>query len=132
MITEVVVFDGVALVVPVISGRPMEFLQKTFNKYPPRCGPGPGFGNIVVPDTMLGLPVSVPCHIHDVMWEVCEATWGGFHYSNSVLLHNLLTVIKERSDSCVLEHLRNYRAVTYYNAVDTIGAGVFWGIKGEK
>jgi len=92
------------------------------------CGPGE-FGDKFVPDTMWGLRVSAACYVHDFMWSVCEPTWSEFHYSNSVFLHNLLSIIEVNGG--FLKYLRSYRAVTYYMAVDT-AFKVFWANKGAN
>jgi hypothetical protein len=59
---------------------------------------------------------------------VVEATWAGFHQGNSMFLHNNLAIITARS-RFPLKQLRAYRAVTYFNAVDTVGAKYFWDDK---
>jgi hypothetical protein len=131
METKNITFDGVPLIVPVISGALMEFLQDTFKGYPSKCGAGEGIGDKIVPETVFGLPISPVCHIHDTMFDIAEATWQDFHQANSVFLHNILSTIRHKSNNSVMEHIRNYRAVTFYNAVDTIGGSVFWDLKAE-
>jgi hypothetical protein len=110
----------------------MEFLHDTFKGYPSKCGAGEGVGDIIVPETIIFLPISAVCHIHDTCWDIAEASWKDFHQSNSIFLHNILAAIKYKSSSIILEHLRNYRAITYYNAVDTIGSKFFWKCKHEQ
>lgn len=125
-------FDEVPLLVPVINDTFMEFLQDKFEDYPSKCGAGQGLGDLIVPETIFGLPISPVCHIHDTMFEIADATWEDFHYANSIFLHNILSTIQCKSESVILEHLRNYRAVTFYNAVDTLGKNVFWSLKRQQ
>lgn len=91
------------------------------------CGPGKGIGDLAIPDTIYLLKVTAACFVHDFMWRVCDNTWADFHRSNSVFLHNLLAIIFQHGGW--LRHLRCYRAVTYYTAVDTGLAPVFWAMK---
>jgi lysozyme len=132
METKLVLFSGVPLVIPVIFGTPMEFAKPSFCDYPSKCGAGVGIGDIIVPETMYGLSVSPACDIHDAMWDIAEPSWIEFHQSNSIFLSNILSIIHHRSSSITLEHLRNYRAVTYYNTVNTIGSKIFWKLKKEQ
>lgn len=129
MITKEIYFDGVPLIVPIISGIQMEFLKLSFEGYPSRCGAGQGLGDLIVPEKIWGLSITPSCHIHDTMWDIAEPTWADFHSSNSIFLHNILSIIQYRSSSSILEHFRNYRAMSYYNAVDTVGANIFWKLK---
>jgi len=100
-----------------------------------KCGAGNGIGDRLVPETIFWLRVTLACYIHDYMWELSDATWKDFHHSNAVFLSNLITIILKMSAPNkvnVLKILRMYRAVTFFNAVDTIGAGIFWESKGEN
>lgn len=125
MDTKVILIENVPLVVPV-GYKPPAWLLKDF---PRCCGAGDGVGSIVVPETMWGLNVSAACHIHDFSWEVAAASWSDFHQSNSMFLRNIISIIRHKSANHIMRVLRNYRAVTYFNAVDEIGSKVFWGIK---
>lgn len=70
-----------------------------------------------VPDTLWGLCITPVCHIHDVMCiqsktpEDCELT-------NKLFLENMMAHIKQNSN-WFMAIVRNYRAMTYYNAVQT-------------
>lgn len=132
MHTKEIIFGGVPLVVPDFGGAQIEFPYDTFEGFGSYCGAGKGVGDLVVPEKILFLSISVACFIHDISWDAAGPTWSDFHQTNSMFLHNILSIIKHRSHSTILEHLRNYRAVTYYNAVDTVGARVFWNIKEEQ
>ena len=121
--------EGIDFVVPVhlraaLPDTPLASL-------PAACGAGNGIGQAAVPETLWGLRITPACFIHDQSWLVADPTWADFHQANSMFLHNILAIIRARSRSIFLEHLRNYRAVTFYNAVDTVGALVFRELKGE-
>jgi hypothetical protein len=122
-------FDSVPLVAPVINGIPLEFPYKTFEEFTSYCGAGQGLGDIIVPERIFGLKISPACYIHDVSWEIADASWTEFHQTNSIFLNNILEIIRYKSSSWILEHIRNYRAITYYNAVNTIGTKLFWATK---
>lgn len=125
MDTKLIELDGVTLVVPK-NYRPPCFKLKDF---PDSCGAGKGIGQILVPETFYGLRCAAACHIHDFSWEVAEATWTDFHESNYMFIRNLITIIEAGSSSSALKALRVYRAASYFNAVDTVGASIFWGMK---
>lgn len=134
MKTVPVMFDGSELIVPLMelndgSAVPLQFPYDTFEEFTSFCGAGSGIGDIIVPESIFGIKVSPVCYIHDIMWQMAEPSWRDFHHSNSVMLHNLLTVVHDKSANRFMEHLRNYRVVTFYNAVDTIGEPIFWASK---
>ena len=89
------------------------------------CGSGDGLGEKLVPDTIWGLKISLACFVHDDMFERGEGDWKVFHQSNSVFLKNIISLIHAYSKSFILKHLRLYRAISYYNAVDVFGRSSF-------
>lgn len=117
--------ETVSLLAPVNLEFPYEFVTD-FDSY---CGAGDGFGDNIVPDKIWGIPVSPACFIHDYMWKYAEPSWRDFHHSNSIFLHNLNELIRSQSKSTILKKFRMYRAVSYYNAVDSVGSKVFWAGK---
>lgn len=129
MKTVEIVFDGCKLLVPLVEGEPLQMPHDSFDDFRGYCGAGQGIGDALVPETFWGLRMSVGCFIHDCCWAISEASWKDFHHSNSVFLHNLNSIVETQSKW--LKHLRLYRCVTYYNAVDTIGAAIFWNMKGR-
>lgn len=131
METVQIFLEEVPLIVPVVRCAPLEIPYKTFNEFPTYCGAG-GSGDKIVPDRILGLSVSAPCFIHDNCFELAEANWNDFRIANSVFITNLLSVIRWRSDSVALSHLRNHIAIDYYDMVDTVGAVCFWTLKQEQ
>lgn len=131
MKTTVTLFDTIPLVVPVFgeSDLPLRFPYQTLESFGSYCGAGPGLGDKIVPEQIFGLKISPACYVHDVMYEVALPCWGEFHQANSVFLHNLLAIIEMRSANRLIASLRRYRAMTFYNAVDTLGAAAFWAVK---
>lgn len=116
----------------IIAPEGIEFPSCFIDGFRSYCGAGRGIGDLVVPEKMYGLKVSPACFVHDKMWEMSKATWEDFHLSNGVFLTNLISIIESQSKNVVLKHLRLYRAVSYFNAVDTIGAKIFWKEKNEE
>lgn len=98
--------------------------------FPTFCGAGAGIGDMLVPESAWGLKLSSVCFIHDLSWAVAAATWAEFHQANTMMLYNTLRLIMVKSKT-PLKQLRSYRAVTYFNAVDTFGADCFWSDKEE-
>ena len=119
---------SVALVAPTDFLIPSEHVEN----YDSYCGSGRGIGDLIVPDRIWGIPVSPACAIHDEVWDKAPATWEAFHSSNSIFLRNLISLITVQSKSGILKRIRLYRAVTYYNAVDSLGKNVFWGLKRKQ
>ncbi len=115
--------------VPLIAPTDITLPGSFVKLFPACCGAGDGIGNLIVPETIWGVPISPACFVHDKMWGKAAPTWEAFHHSNSVFLTNIIAHIQKQSSSKFLEHIRMYRAVTYYNAVNTLGASVFWGLK---
>lgn len=128
MQAEEFILDGVPLLKPVGLIIPYTKIED----FPDCCGAGNGIGTILVPDTMYGLRVSPACYIHDYDFDKMPPTWEAFHIANSRFLHNLISIIQYTSDSNILRHVRLYRCVSYYNAVDSIGVRIFWGIKNRQ
>lgn len=116
-------------VIPLVTLKDLDWPAPNVELFGDYCGAGTGIANTLVPETIWGIKISPACFIHDVMWERAEPTWADFHHSNSVFWHNINTLVMEQSKSKTLGRLRLYRAVTYYNAVDSIGASIFWRMK---
>lgn len=127
METRSLTVENVELIVPafLLEYWPHHIL---LNDFPSFCGVGSGFGDAVIPDTNYGLSMSPLCFIHDISWAIAEPSWADFHQSNSMFMHNQLALITNRS-RFPLRQLRSYRAVSYFNAVDTVGAAIFWAEK---
>lgn len=89
------------------------------------CGPG-GIGDFLVPDTVWGLSIRPACEIHDYMYADGR-TWDDKRLADKVFLANMSSIIKARTRSRLLLHLRLLRARTYYRAVRDFGALSFHG-----
>lgn len=129
METKVVEFDKIKLIAPVVNSRPIKLVYPSYDKMPSYCGAGKGFGDFIVPDTAYFLKISAACFYHDLCWDFAKPTWEEFHTSNSIFLSNINSIIKTKSTNAFFAHMRYYRAVTYFNAVDSIGAYYFWKLK---
>ena len=121
--------EGINLVMP--DRLIMDWPDMPLDALPDSCGAGSGIGNLIVPETIFRLRVTPACFIHDFCWQIADASWADFHQSNSIFLHNLLAIIQARS-GMIMRAIRNYRAVTYYNAVDLIGQNIFWDEKNKQ
>ena len=125
MKTQILWIEELPLVAPTGYLPPCAKLDK----FPSCCGAGDGFAEKAVPETIYGLKVSAACHIHDNSWEVAEATWDDFHQTNSMFLRNLLSIIRHKSANGIMRSMRNYRSMTFFTAVDEVGAKGFWQLK---
>ena len=90
------------------------------------CGPG-GMGDLLVPDHMYGLDISLACKIHDWYYR--------FHPSNSeegrleadsIFRNNLLRIVRAKSKSKILRWLRIIRCRTYYSMVRFGGGPAYY------
>jgi hypothetical protein len=91
----------------------------------PACGAGDGLSEKLIPETIYGLNITPACYIHDEMWRLANNTKEDFMLSNSVFLHNILTIINCINSNPLMQTIRSYRAMTYYNCVSTIGYKIF-------
>lgn len=128
MKTSIVWIEGVSLIVPFGYVPPFG----RFKDFPDSCGAGKGVGEKAVPETMWGLRLSGVCLIHDISWEEAEATWEAFHQTNAMMLLNSLAVIRSKSANRLTRVPRNYRAMTYFTAVEEGGAEGFWQLKVDQ
>ena len=64
---------------------------------PPCCGPGHDWLETIIPESILGLKISIACYIHDDDWAIAPPTWDAFHAANSRLLTNLNSIIDTKS-----------------------------------
>ena len=127
MKTKLILIENIEFVVPEEFKAP----YRTIKDFHPCCGAGQGFGEKIVPETIWGLKISHCCYIHDVSWELAEASWADFHQSNAMFLTNITITIQARPSKIPLvNELRVYRAATYFNAVSSpVAATLFWKLK---
>ncbi len=97
------------------------------------CGPGSGWKEKLVPDTMYGLDISEACVIHDWMYYEGE-THEDKERADRVFMNNLNRIIGERGKNSFIftNFLRRRRATTYYRAVKYFGGSAFWNGKDDK
>lgn len=106
----------------------LEFYEGVTN-----CGAGSGIGDLIVPESIYFVRITLACFVHDDMWSRSAPSWKDFHHSNSVFLSNLTSIIRVESWDNYLnavKRLRMYRATTYFNAVDNTGKYIFWEMHG--
>ena len=95
------------------------------------CGPGSGWLEKAIPESILGIRVSQACYIHDKCWKYARG-WEGFHASNGVFLFNLNSIITAKS-CWLLRGVRRRLAFKGFLLVESpLGAKHFWKCKGEK
>ena len=93
----------------------------------PCYDPGYDWLETIVPESILGLKISIACYIHDDDWTIAPPTWDAFHAANSRLLTNLNSIIDTKS-TFILRPLRRFIATLYFIAVND-ASEVFWDIK---
>lgn len=94
--------------------------------FPHCCGAGEGIGDLLVPESVFGVIISAACFIHDFMWDNMTPSWEYFHASNSIFRTNMSSIINTESGNCLSRKLRMIRIMEYYEAVDHVGAIIFW------
>ena len=88
------------------------------------CGPD-GWLNLLVPDTILGLSISLACDIHDYMYVTGE-TIADKAAADRVFMNNLVRIITAKTKWSLLMWLRLKRARIYYETVHFFGGNWFW------
>lgn len=91
------------------------------------CGPGK-FGDRIVPDTIWGLSILLPCQIHDDDYEHGK-TEEDKREADCRFLHNIYILIQNEPNNFYYM-LRWNRAQNYYEMVMVGGHTAFW--KGKK
>ncbi len=97
------------------------------NHIPSCCGPGHDWIEKIIPESILGLKISIACFIHDDDWTIAPPTWQAFHAANSRLLTNLNSIIDTKS-IFFLRPIRKFIASLYFIAVNDASEH-FWIIK---
>ena len=88
------------------------------------CGAGK-LGDILIPDTLWGLNVTLMCKIHDHMYSI-GITEEDRSDADRTLRNNLMKWVDYNTNSYVLKWLRTRRAEKYYLAVRIFGGPAFW------
>jgi hypothetical protein len=120
-------FDSIDLIRPVGD---FMWPHHQFEGFPTCCGAGKA-GDKFIPDSVWGVNISPACWVHDQMWSMAPATWGAFHYSNSVLLLNCAFIIQARSANVVSCKIRLASAANYWLGVTIAGSPIFWAMKAQ-
>jgi len=87
------------------------------------CGAGK-YGDMIIPDTMYGLSMTLICRIHD--WEYHHGkTEDDKTMADKRFLANMIAWIDYRSANFFMRWLRHRRALKYYEAVRMFGGDYF-------
>lgn len=121
-------FDGVNLLVP--DHPDFFFPVQTFKGFPTCCGAGKS-GDKFVPDTLLGLSISVACWIHDRCFSTMRHTWKNFYLANLIFYKNATRINTAHSDSCTVMFARQAMITAYTAGVNTL-VGAYNFFKGKK
>ena len=125
MKTKLEIFDGVSLRVP--DNDYFMWPHPTFKGFPSCCGPGEGWGNRLVPESVFRINLSPACWIHDEMFSWRDKTWINFYYANAVFMANCFEINRVKSKSKIRETLRIPFIYIYVKSVNTaIGAKLFF------
>jgi len=135
-------WDGIQLSMPE-RVLPLFHTVHNYKSFPDNyCGAGKGLGEKLVPDYIFGpsryldfmgfnfsIKITPACFIHDEDWSDADPTWTDFYASNFRLSSNIASIIQSKAANGFIKARALYRPVTYQNAVDIAGKGVFWSIK---
>lgn len=83
------------------------------------CGPG-WFGNLFVPNNLLGVKIKIACQIHD--W--CFLVWNdkkGFRLANNIFNRNMNMTVSQKTKTKWLKKPRLWVSVIYYQFVHRSG-----------
>lgn len=109
--------SGIRLLMPRVLSELLPCIN--IDDFPNFCGAGDGIGEALVPDTFYGLSMRHCCFIHDITHTIYPPTKTFWHKSNELLLINCLRTIRVKSGNRLTRFLRERRALTYFNAVES-------------
>ncbi len=109
---------------------PLSYWEATKEEHEAVCNGCGAKGGIDFPDTMYGLNVSEPCHIHDWMTAYGK-TLGDFFFAGAIFILNLSLVIVNKSNK-LTSVLRLMRASKYFSAVMVVGLEHYWKEKDKN
>jgi len=122
-IVKTIDFKGVKLTAPALYIPPED---DNFHC----CGPGYGIKELIIPETILGVRITIACHIHDYSWEISPADRRFYRMYNKIFYHNMKSIIAKKSNNCIMRKIRTFLARKYYRLVSSrIGEYEFWEIK---
>jgi hypothetical protein len=93
------------------------------------CGPGAGWAEKLVPDTVWGLSITPSCAIHDYQYAMGK-TLEDKMAADINFLGNMDLQVDRQTMLWPLKIVRHMRAVKYYEAVRLGGHVAFW--KGKR
>lgn len=93
------------------------------------CGPGSGWKEWIIPDTILGVCIRPACIIHDVEYHF-GSTEDDKNRADSNFFQNMLAINEKDSKFFLLKWLRRRIMFDYYCAVADAGDTAFW--KGKR
>jgi hypothetical protein len=135
-------FCGINLHMPedIADMFPKEFTYETFPTV--FCGAGESLVEKIVPDYIFGftkglsfigldfsIKISPACWIHDQDWWFARPEISSFNRANERLRFNMNSIVETKARNELAKCLSLYRTVTYMNAVELKGKGIFWSIK---
>ena len=104
-----------------------EFWETDEYLRPGGCGAGKT-GDLLVPDSLWGLNVTMICKIHD--WDYAHGkTEEDREKADRTFRNNLMRWANYKTKFYLLKWLRLRRATTYYKAVRMFGGPSFWNTK---
>jgi len=118
-------YDDVLMEIPEVP----DFVWPTFSSknFPPCCGAGGGWGEKLVPDSLIGINISPACFVHDWMYEYAPKDHDTFDQANSMMYRNILAIIAVKGKCLSILELVTVvkEAGIYYEAICTFG-GIFF------
>lgn len=94
------------------------------------CGPG-GLGDLLVPDSIVGMSIWVACHIHEWMYERGR-TLADKDEADRVFLNNMVRLVEAAPGNRDLKRRRLDSAWHCYQAVSRWGGPAFWDGKNKS
>lgn len=89
------------------------------------CGPGSGWKEKIIPDTILGVCITPACNIHDVEYYFGD-TSEDKEEADLNLIHNALLINNKDSKFWIFKSIRRKIILGYYEAVSDMGVLAFW------
>ena len=113
---------------------PVDYWKQTPEEKKKNCnGCGPkGFG-LLIPDTIYGLKITEPCHIHDWIYgQLFPHSNETKEFADRVLYNNIVRIINAKTRWGWLKKLRYRRAWIYYILVAKFGNCAYWSGKNKS
>lgn len=80
------------------------------------CGPGTGFKEKIIPDSILGVSIKPACAIHDYCYKIFDTEEEKID-SDLELFANAIRIINQKSKSKILSFFRSMIVSIYFLAV---------------